>query len=314
MTKGLRSRLAQYGDEEFALFLRRGFLKGAGFTDDALDRPIVGILSTASDFNPCHKTAPQVAEAISRGVRMAGALPFVFPTVSLHEAFSYPTSMLLRNLMAMDVEEMIKALPLDAVVLIGGCDKTIPAELMGAISANMPAIVVNVGSMLAGKHEGARLGALGDDGDRAGQRRHLRDLDALRVLQSVDGRAQGLHDAADVGSQAEDDADGAGGPLPTMMLIAGSIELVAGALIAIGLFTRPAAFLASGLMAFAYFIAHAPQNFFPVNNGGDAAILYCFVFLYLVFAGPGEWSLDALRKAHEGFFPKLMGGEVSLEG
>src|SRR5882757_9839611 len=86
MKKGLRSRLAQYGDEEFALFLRRGFLKGAGFTDEALDRPIVGILSTASDFNPCHKTAPQVAEAISRGVRTAGALPFVFPTVSLHEA------------------------------------------------------------------------------------------------------------------------------------------------------------------------------------------------------------------------------------
>ena len=143
MKKGLRSRLAQYGDEEFALFLRRGFLKGAGFTDEALDRPIVGILSTASDFNPCHKTAPQVAEAVARGVRMAGALPFVFPTVSLHEAFSFPTSMLLRNLMAMDVEEMIKALPLDAVVLIGGCDKTIPAELMGAISADMPAIVVS---------------------------------------------------------------------------------------------------------------------------------------------------------------------------
>ena len=162
MKKGLRSRLAQYGDEEFALFLRRGFLKGAGFTDEALDRPIVGILSTASDFNPCHKTAPQVAEAVARGVRMAGALPFVFPTISLHEAFSFPTSMLLRNLMAMDVEEMIRALPLDAVVLIGGCDKTIPAELMGAVSADMPAIVVNVGSMLAGRHEGARLGACTD--------------------------------------------------------------------------------------------------------------------------------------------------------
>jgi dihydroxy-acid dehydratase len=160
--KGLRSRLAQYGDEEFALFLRRGFLKGAGYTDEALDRPIVGVLSTASDFNPCHKTAPQVAEAVSRGVRLAGGLPFVFPTVSLHEAFSFPTSMLLRNLMAMDVEEMIAALPLDAVVMIGGCDKTIPAELMGAISADMPAIVVNVGSMLAGKHEGARLGACTD--------------------------------------------------------------------------------------------------------------------------------------------------------
>jgi dihydroxy-acid dehydratase len=160
--KGLRSRLAQYGDEEFALFLRRGFLKGAGLTDEVLDLPIVGILSTASDFNPCHKTAPQVAEAVARGVRMAGALPFTFPTISLHEAFSFPTSMLLRNLMAMDVEEMISALPLDAVVLIGGCDKTIPAELMGAISADMPAILVNVGSMLAGRHEGVRLGACTD--------------------------------------------------------------------------------------------------------------------------------------------------------
>ena len=162
MKKGLRSRLAQYGDEEFALFLRRGFLKGAGFTDDALERPIVGVLSTASDFNPCHATAARLAEAVARGVRMAGALPFVFPTISLHEAFTFPTSMLLRNLMAMDVEEMLRALPLDAVVLIGGCDKTIPAELMGAVSANMPAIVLPVGSMLAGRHEGTRLGACTD--------------------------------------------------------------------------------------------------------------------------------------------------------
>ncbi len=162
MKKGLRSRLAQYGDEEFALFLRRGFLKGAGFTDDALERPIVGVLSTASDFNPCHATAAQLAEAVAHGVRMAGALPFVFPTISLHEAFTFPTSMLLRNLMAMDVEEMLRALPLDAVVLIGGCDKTIPAELMGAVSANVPAIVLPVGAMLAGRHEGARLGACTD--------------------------------------------------------------------------------------------------------------------------------------------------------
>jgi dihydroxy-acid dehydratase len=162
MKKGLRSRLAQYGDEEFALFLRRGFLKGAGFTDEVLDRPIVGILSTASDFNPCHATAGRLADAVARGVRLSGALPFVFPTISLHEAFSFPTSMLLRNLMAMDVEEMVRALPLDAVVLIGGCDKTIPAELMGAISADMPAILLPVGAMLAGRHEGVRLGACTD--------------------------------------------------------------------------------------------------------------------------------------------------------
>lgn len=86
-------------------------------------------------------------------------------------------------------------------------------------------------------------------------------------------------------------------PMFSMGWNAGVIELVAGALIAIGLITRPAAFIASGTMAFAYFLAHAPQNFFPVNNGGDAAILYCFLFLYFVFAGPGPWSIDAQRGA-----------------
>jgi dihydroxy-acid dehydratase len=162
MTRGLRSRLTKYGDEDFALFLRRGFLKAAGYGDEALDRPVVGILSTASDFNPCHGTAAMLAERIARGVRLAGGLPFIFPTISLHEAFTFPTSMLLRNLMAMDAEEMISALPLDSVVLIGGCDKTIPAELMGAVSADMPAILLSVGPMLAGRHEGARLGACTD--------------------------------------------------------------------------------------------------------------------------------------------------------
>lgn len=81
----------------------------------------------------------------------------------------------------------------------------------------------------------------------------------------------------------------------TMGWIAGVLELVGGALLVLGLFTRPVAFVLSGLMAAAYFIAHAPQSFYPVQNGGDAAILYCFVFLYLVFAGPGPWSVDALR-------------------
>ena len=162
MIKGLRSRLSKYGDEDFALFLRRGFLKGAGYTDEALDKPIVGILSTASDFNPCHATAGALAQKIANGVRLAGGLPFVFPTISIHESFSYPNSMLLRNLMSMDTEEMLKALPLDAAVLIGGCDKTIPAELMGAISADMPTIMIPVGPMLAGRHEGRRLGACTD--------------------------------------------------------------------------------------------------------------------------------------------------------
>ncbi|BAT58113.1 L-arabonate dehydratase [Variibacter gotjawalensis] len=162
MKRGLRSRLSKYGDEEFAFFLRRGFLKGAGYTDAALDKPIVGILSTASDFNPCHATAGQLADRIAAGVREAGGLPFVFPTISIHESFSYPNSMLLRNLMSMDTEEMLKALPLDAAVLIGGCDKTIPAEIMGAISADMPTMIIPVGPMLAGHHEGRVLGACTD--------------------------------------------------------------------------------------------------------------------------------------------------------
>jgi putative oxidoreductase len=89
-----------------------------------------------------------------------------------------------------------------------------------------------------------------------------------------------------------------GGPLPTIVLAAGVIELVGGTLIALGLFTRPAAFVASGTMAVAYFMAHAPQSFWPALNQGELAVLYCFIFLYLVFAGPGAWSLDEVRRSN----------------
>ncbi len=162
MSKGLRSRLTSYGDAEFALFLRRAFLKSAGYNDDVLDRPVVGIADTGSDFNPCHATAPEVVEAVKRGVLAAGGLPFVFPTISLHESFCHPTTMLLRNLMAMDVEEMLRAQPIDAAVLIGGCDKTVPAEMMGALSADVPTLIEVVGAALAGWNEGERLGACTD--------------------------------------------------------------------------------------------------------------------------------------------------------
>jgi dihydroxy-acid dehydratase len=162
MTRGLSRRLTEYGDAGFARFLRQAFLKARGLTDDALDRPIVGICSTASDFNPCHASAPQLIAAVERGVMLAGGLPFTFPTISLHESFAYPTSMFLRNLMAMDTEEMLRALPLDSVVLIGGCDKTVPAQIMGAISADIPALMAVVGPMLAGSDEGERLGACTD--------------------------------------------------------------------------------------------------------------------------------------------------------
>lgn len=154
--------MTSYGDEAFSLFLRKAFIKAAGYSDDALERPIVGIVDTASDYNPCHGNAPQLIEAVKRGVMLSGALPMVFPTISIHESFAHPTSMVLRNLMAMDTEEMIRAQPMDAVVVIGGCDKTLPAQIMGAVSADLPTVVVPVGSMVVGHHKGETLGACTD--------------------------------------------------------------------------------------------------------------------------------------------------------
>jgi dihydroxy-acid dehydratase len=159
---GMKKGLTSYGDSEFSLFLRKAFIKGAGYTDAALDRPVVGIADTGSDYNPCHGNAPQLIDAVKRGVMLAGGLPMVFPTISIHESFAAPTSMFLRNLMSIDTEEMIRAQPMDAVVLIGGCDKTVPAQLMGAASANIPAIQLITGSMLTGSHRGERVGACTD--------------------------------------------------------------------------------------------------------------------------------------------------------
>src|SRR5215218_9927675 len=162
VTRGMRRKLATYGDQEFALFLRKAFIKAMGFSDDALDRPIVGIANTYSDFNPCHGNVPQLIEAAKRGVMLAGAMPMVFPTISIHESFASPTSMYLRNLMAMETEEMIRAQPMDSVVLIGGCDKTLPAQIMAAASSEIPAIFLPTGPMAAGHHKGERLGACTD--------------------------------------------------------------------------------------------------------------------------------------------------------
>ncbi|MEO5677627.1 MAG: IlvD/Edd family dehydratase [Usitatibacter sp.] len=160
--KGLEKGLTSYGDRDFSLFLRKAFIKGAGYTDDALSRPVVGIANTGSSYNPCHGNAPQLIEAIKRGVMLAGGLPVDFPTISIHESFAHPTSMYLRNLMSIDTEEMIRAQPMDAVVLIGGCDKTVPAQLMGAASANVPCVQLVTGSMLTGSHQGERVGACTD--------------------------------------------------------------------------------------------------------------------------------------------------------
>lgn len=117
---GLRSGLTSYGDTHFSLFLRKVFIKALGYSEDSLSRPIIGIINTYSALNPCHANVPQLIEAVKRGVQLSGGLAVEFPTISLHESFSSPTSMFLRNLMSMDTEEMIKAQPLDAVVMIGG--------------------------------------------------------------------------------------------------------------------------------------------------------------------------------------------------
>ncbi len=160
--RGLQRGLTNYGDAEFSMFLRKAFVKAMGYSDDALLRPIVGITNTYSDYNACHGNVPNLIEAVKRGVMLAGGLPMEFPTVSIHESFAHPTSMFLRNLMAMDTEEMIRAQPMDSVVLIGGCDKTIPAQLMAAASADVPAIVLPVGPMLVGHYQGEVLGACTD--------------------------------------------------------------------------------------------------------------------------------------------------------
>lgn len=161
-TQGLDNGLTNYGDLDFARYLRRSFARSMGLSTEMLNKPIVGIAMTPSDFNNCHRQMPELVEAVSRGVLAAGALPRAFPTVSLGEVFLNPTSMVYRNLMSMDTEEMIDALPMDAVVLIGGCDKTVPAQLMGAASANLPAIQLVTGPMMTGRHKGQRLGACTD--------------------------------------------------------------------------------------------------------------------------------------------------------
>src|SRR5499425_3557886 len=159
---GLARGLTNYGDPDFALYLRRSFARSMGYSLEMLAKPVIGIADTRSGFNNCHRHFPELIEAVKRGVLAAGGLPLVFPTISLGEVFLSPTSLMFRNLMAMDTEEMIRAQPMDAVVLVGGCDKTVPAQLMGAVSANRPAIGLVAGPMMTSRWHGERLGACTD--------------------------------------------------------------------------------------------------------------------------------------------------------
>jgi dihydroxy-acid dehydratase len=161
-TRGFQHGLTNYGDPDFSLYLRRSFAQSIGYSRAMLQKPVIGIAYTPSGFNNCHRHFPELLDAVKRGVLAAGALPVEFPTVSLGEVFLSPTSLKFRNLMAIDTEEMIRAQPMDAVVLMGGCDKTVPAQLMGAVSAGRPAIMLVAGPMMTGRHRGERLGACTD--------------------------------------------------------------------------------------------------------------------------------------------------------
>jgi dihydroxy-acid dehydratase len=161
-SRGLARGLTNYGDAGFSLYLRRSFAKSMGYSGEMLARPVVGIADSRSGFNNCHRHFPEMLEAVKRGVLAAGGLPVEFPTVSLGEVFLSPTSMMFRNLMSIDVEEMVRAQPMDAVVLMGGCDKTVPAQLMGAASADVPAVQLLAGPMMPTSFRGERLGACTD--------------------------------------------------------------------------------------------------------------------------------------------------------
>ncbi len=156
------ARATSYGDVGFSEFLRGAFLAGGGRDKIDLHRPVIGIADTTSDFNPCHRQMPQIVESVKRGVLEAGGLPMVFPTASLGEILLSPTSMYYRNLLAMETEEMIGAQPMQAAVLLGGCDKTVPAQLMAAASTDVPTILEVTGPMLTNTWRGERLGACTD--------------------------------------------------------------------------------------------------------------------------------------------------------
>src|SRR6202522_365945 len=173
-TTGLNHGLTDYGDRDFSRYLRRSFALSMGYSRAMLDKPVVGIAYTGSDFNNCHRHFPELLAAVKRGVLAAGALPLEFPTISLGEVFLTPTSLKYRNLMAIDTEEMIRAQPMDAVVL------------MGAVSAGRPAIALVAGPMMTGRYRGERLGAC-TDCRRFWARFRAGDIDAEEISE-VEGQ------------------------------------------------------------------------------------------------------------------------------
>jgi len=183
---GLARNAATYGDRDFALYLRHSFMLSMGWSREALGRPTVGICDTSSGLNNCHRHFPELVRAAERGILASGGLPLPFPTISVCEPSLSPCSMYYRNLAAIDTEEMLRAQPLDSVVLLGGCDKTVPAQLMAAVSANIPCVLVVAGPMLATRFEGERLSAC-TDCRRFWARFRAGEIDAGRI-ERIEGK------------------------------------------------------------------------------------------------------------------------------
>lgn len=184
--RGFLRGLQNYGDPDFSIYMRRAFAKSMGYSGDELSRPVVGIAFTYSRFNPCHRHFPELLDAVKRGIAAAGGLAMEFPTISLHESTLAPNSMKFRNLMAMDTEEMIRAQPMDSVVMMGGCDKTVPAQLMGAASAGKPAIELIGGPQMTSRYRDDRVGAC-TDCRKFWTKYRAGDMDATEI-DAVEGR------------------------------------------------------------------------------------------------------------------------------
>src|SRR5947209_6326991 len=179
-----------FGREDFRSFGHRSRAKQAGFSaDDIAGKPVIAILNTWSDANPCHTHFRLRAEDVKRGVWQAGGFPMEIPLLTLGETFMKPSTMLYRNLLAMDAEEALRSYPADGVVLLGGCDKTVPALLMGATSANLPAIFVPAGPMLRGNWRGQILGS-GTDVWKYWAERRAGTLDECSWREMEDGIAR----------------------------------------------------------------------------------------------------------------------------
>jgi dehydratase ilvD1 len=158
--KTRRRSSRSYGAQDRDGFIHRSWMKSEGLPDDVFDgRPVIGICNTWSELTPCNAGLREVAEHVKRGVWEAGGLPLEFPAMSLGETQMRPTAMLFRNLLAMEVEESIRGNPIDGVVLLGGCDKTTPGQVMGAASVDLPTLVVSSGPMLNGKFRGRDIGS-----------------------------------------------------------------------------------------------------------------------------------------------------------